>query len=67
MENESEIIRLLTEIRDNQQRQLESNQSSQRQYFEFYNAALAKQQRNARFIAIVIGVGAALVLVAALW
>jgi hypothetical protein len=61
MEHEIEVVRLLTEIRDNQQRQLEAHQKSQRDYIEFYNAALAKQQRRAVIVAVVIGLGLGLI------
>jgi hypothetical protein len=63
MENETETIRLLTEIRDNQQRQLEAHQKSQQDYFEFYKRALAQQQRNALIAAVVVGVGIGLTLI----
>ena len=66
MDSESEIVRLLTEIRDNQQRQLEAHQTAQRDYFEFYKAAMVKQQWRAVFVAIVVGVGVALVLLVSL-
>jgi hypothetical protein len=66
MESAGEIIRLLTEIRDNQQRQLEAYQTYQRDYTEFYKAAMDKQQRRALFVAILIGVGVALILLASL-
>jgi hypothetical protein len=62
MEHESEIVQLLTEIRDNQQRQLDAHQKSQRDYFEFYNATLARHQRRAVIAAIVFGLWVGLVM-----
>lgn len=62
MENEIEIVRLLTEIRDNQHRQLDAHQTSQREYVEFYKAAVAKQGRRALIVAVVVALGVAMIL-----
>ena len=66
MDNNSEIIQLLTEIRDNQQRQLEAHQKSQRDYIEFYKAAIGSQQRRALIGALVFGLGFGLMALALL-
>jgi hypothetical protein len=58
MDNESEIIRILTEIRDNQVKQMESHKT----YSEWAKRATAAQQRRAIIVGIVIGVGVALIL-----
>ncbi len=64
MDNESEIVRLLAEIRDNQQRQLDAHQNSNQEYRKFYGAAQAKQNLRVLIIVITFGVGAALLFVA---
>ena len=60
MENESDIVRLLTEIRDNQAKQLEA----QKQYQVWAQAATAKHQRRAVIVGIVMGLGIGLLLLA---
>ena len=51
MNGDDTIIQLLTEIRDNQQRQLDAHQKST----AFYHAVLARQQRRFGIIGAVIG------------
>jgi|SRR4051794_6196951 hypothetical protein len=60
MDNESEIVRLLTQIRDNQTKQMEV----QKVYQTWAEEKMISHQRRAVIIGIVIGVGAALLLLA---
>ncbi len=62
MDNDSEIVRLLTEIRDNQQRQMETHEKSQQNYRDFYREMQARQLRRGIIAGIVVGIGMALVL-----
>jgi hypothetical protein len=61
---ENEVVKLLTEIRDNQERQLEAHRKSQQDYFDFYNAMQLRQHRRALIAAMVVGIGVALILFA---
>jgi hypothetical protein len=60
MENENDIVRLLTEIRDNQAKQVDA----QKKYQEWAHATTAKHQRRAVIVGIIVGIGAALLLAA---
>jgi hypothetical protein len=55
MNNDEAIVQLLTEIRDNQQRQLEANQKLHGDNIAHYNAALEKQRRRMSILGAVIG------------
>lgn len=57
MENEGDLVRLLTEIRDNQMKQMEA----QRNYQEWARMATAAHQRRALIVGILVGLGVALV------
>jgi hypothetical protein len=58
MDDESQIVRLLTEIRDNQTKQIEA----QKAYQDWAHATTTTHQRRAAIAAIVIGIGVALVI-----